>query len=118
MRWSAGYSEPSSICQDLARQRVDPLRDGVAVHRTVLQHAQHQHDERSGRDTVVRHRLGNVAGTEWQDPDFLHQLGPEATSFALSEGESKTHAISGRAHDAATRARSEARVVRRGPNDR
>jgi len=34
--------------------------------------------------------LPNVVGTEWQDPDFLHQLGPEATSFVLSEGESRT----------------------------
>lgn len=34
--------------------------------------------------------LPNVVQTEWMDPEFLQQLRPLATSFALQEGESKT----------------------------
>src|SRR5262249_20725467 len=34
--------------------------------------------------------LPNVVGSEWQDPDFLKQLRAQATSFVLTEGESKT----------------------------
>ena len=34
--------------------------------------------------------LPNVVGLEWQDPDFLQQLRPQATSFGLMEGEAKT----------------------------
>jgi hypothetical protein len=33
--------------------------------------------------------LPNVVGTEWQDPDFLQQLRPQAASFVLTEGEAK-----------------------------
>jgi hypothetical protein len=34
--------------------------------------------------------LPNVVGPEWQDPDFLQQLRPQATSFGLTEGEART----------------------------
>jgi hypothetical protein len=34
--------------------------------------------------------LPGVIGLEWQDPDFLQQLRSQATSFTLSDGESKT----------------------------
>ena len=33
--------------------------------------------------------LPNIVGTEWQDPDFLQQVRPQATSFVLTEGESR-----------------------------
>jgi protocatechuate 3,4-dioxygenase beta subunit len=33
--------------------------------------------------------LPNVVGSEWQDPDFLHQLRSSAVSFALADGEAK-----------------------------
>jgi hypothetical protein len=34
--------------------------------------------------------LPNVAGTEWQDPDFLQQIRSQGTPLSLLEGESKT----------------------------
>jgi len=34
--------------------------------------------------------LPNVVGGEWQDPEFLQQLRGQATSFVLTEGESRT----------------------------
>jgi len=34
--------------------------------------------------------LPNVVQTEWMSPEFLQQLRPLATGFALQEGESKT----------------------------
>ena len=44
-------------------------------------------------DQYLAIALPNVVLTEWMDPAFLQQLRPGATSFVLSEGETKTLAL-------------------------
>lgn len=41
-------------------------------------------------DDYLAVALPNVVATEWMDPEFLQAIRPQATSFTLMEGESKT----------------------------
>jgi 5-hydroxyisourate hydrolase-like protein (transthyretin family) len=41
-------------------------------------------------DDYLAVALPSVSGTEWMDPEFLQAIRPQATSFSLQEGESKT----------------------------
>ena len=43
--------------QHFGRQRVDALRDGVAMERTGAKHAKNEKHQRAGRHLIFRHRL-------------------------------------------------------------